>query len=97
MVNKRELFPANLPIIWTVINNGLPTSTTIRYELPRTSHVNLSVYDMLGREVSALVNDRREAGVHKVQFDGKNLSSGDYFCRIQAGTFVETKRLLLLR
>jgi len=52
---------------------------------------------MLGREVSVLVNERREAGVHEVKYDGKSLSSGLYFYRIQAGHFVETKRLLLIR
>jgi hypothetical protein len=52
---------------------------------------------MLGREVSVLVNDRREAGVYQVKFDGSNLASGMYFYRLRAGSFVATKRLLLLR
>jgi hypothetical protein len=72
-------------------------STTIKYELPRASQVRLSVFDMLGREVSVLVNERREAGVHEVRCDGSGLSSGVYFCRLQAGGFVSTKRLLLLK
>ena len=66
-------------------------------QVPITSHVTLSVYDMLGREVAVLVNERREAGVHEVKFDGSGLSSGVYFYRLTAGTFVETRRLLLLR
>jgi hypothetical protein len=69
----------------------------IKYELPKTSHVTLSVYDILGREVSVLVNDRREAGVHEVKFDGSNLASGVYFYRIQAGDFVQAKRLTILK
>jgi len=52
---------------------------------------------MLGREVSVLVNERREAGVHEVRFDGGGLSSGVYFYRLQAGDFEVTKKLLLLR
>jgi hypothetical protein len=77
--------------------NPFNPSTTIKYALPRASQVNLSVYDILGREVSVLVNDRRDAGVYEVKFDGSNLASGVYFYRLQAGTYVETKKLLLVR
>jgi glucuronoarabinoxylan endo-1,4-beta-xylanase len=52
---------------------------------------------MLGREVEVLVNERREAGVHEVKFDGAGLSSGVYFYRLTAGSFVQTRKLLLLR
>jgi hypothetical protein len=52
---------------------------------------------MLGREVSVLANERREVGVHKVRFDGSNLASGVYLYQLKAGTFVPTKKLLLLR
>jgi hypothetical protein len=55
------------------------------------------VYDILGREVALLVNERTEAGVHEVKFDGANLASGVYFYRLQAGDFVASKRLLLLK
>jgi hypothetical protein len=52
---------------------------------------------MLGREVSVLVNGRRDAGVHEVKFDASRLSSGVYMYRIQAGDFVATKRMLPLK
>ena len=55
------------------------------------------MYDILGREVSVLVNQKREAGVYELKFDGLNLASGVYFYRLQAGSFVQTRRLLLLR
>jgi hypothetical protein len=77
--------------------NPFNPSTTIKYELPRTSNVTLSVYDILGREVSVLVNEKREAGVHEVKFDGSNLASGVYFYRLQAGDFVATNELVLLK
>jgi ELWxxDGT repeat protein len=77
--------------------NPFNPATTIKYELPRTSQVNLTVYDILGREVSVLVNERRDTGVHEVKFDGSALASGVYFYRIQAGTFVATKKLLLMK
>jgi hypothetical protein len=77
--------------------NPFNPSTTIRMELPRSSVVRLSVYDVLGREVSVLVNDRKNAGVHEVKFDGSNLASGVYFYRLTAGDFVQSKKLLLLK
>jgi len=55
------------------------------------------VYDLHGREVSMLVNERRNAGYHEVRFDASGLSSGVYFYRLQAGTYVETRKLLLIR
>jgi hypothetical protein len=76
--------------------NPFNPGTTIRYELPRASHVTISVYDMLGRAISILVNDTKESGVFEVRFDGSNLASGTYFCIFQAGSFLDTKRLLLL-
>ena len=77
--------------------NPFNSSTTITFELPKSSVVKLSVYDMLGREVSVLVNDRVDAGVHEVRFDASGNSSGVYFYRLQAGDFVQTRRLLFLR
>jgi hypothetical protein len=77
--------------------NPFNPSTTVKYELPKTSHVTLTVYDLLGRQVSVLVNERREAGVHEVRFDGSNLASGVYFYRLQAGNFVQTKKMLVVK
>jgi hypothetical protein len=77
--------------------NPFNPSTTIKYELPKSSVVRLSVYDIIGREVSVLVNERRDSGVHEIKFDGSNLASGVYFYRLQAGDFVQSKRLVLLK
>jgi hypothetical protein len=52
---------------------------------------------MLGREVTVLVNERKDAGVHEVTFDATGLSSGVYFYRLTAGNFIQTRRFLLLR
>jgi formylglycine-generating enzyme len=62
-----------------------------------SSHVRLAVYDLLGREVAVLVNEKKEPGSYEVKFDGSRLSSGVYFYRLQAGDFVQTRRLLLLK
>jgi hypothetical protein len=77
--------------------NPFNPSTTITFELPKSSEVTLRVYDILGREVSVLVNERRDAGYHEVKFDGSGLSSGVYFYRIEAGSVVQARRLVFLR
>jgi len=77
--------------------NPFNPGTTIRYELSRSSMVRVTVFDMLGREVAVLVNERKNAGSYAVRFDGSNLASGVYFCRLQAGSFVNTLKLLLVR
>jgi lysophospholipase L1-like esterase len=76
--------------------NPFNPSTTIKYELPAAAVVRLSVFDMLGREVSVLVNERNRAGVHTVRVDGSYLASGAYVYRLQAGDFVSTKKMLVL-
>jgi hypothetical protein len=77
--------------------NPFNPSTTIRYVLPRRSHVTLTVFNTLGQQVATLVNELHEAGYHEVRFDGSGLASGVYFYRLSAGEYVETKRLLLIR
>ncbi|MGH7456792.1 MAG: T9SS type A sorting domain-containing protein, partial [bacterium] len=67
------------------------------YALPQPSHVVLKVYDILGNEVRTLVNGKQPAGYHQVQLDAKDLPGGLYFYRIQAGGFVETRKLTLLK
>jgi serine protease AprX len=71
--------------------------TTITYALPKPIHVQLTVYDVLGREVQALVNGMETAGFKSVRFDGSRFASGFYFYRIQAGDFVQTRKLLLVK
>jgi hypothetical protein len=77
--------------------NPFNPTTIISYELPDAAEVTLKVYDMVGREVTTLVNERMEAGVHDVKFDGASLASGAYLYRLQAADFVLTKRLMLVK
>ena len=77
--------------------NPFNPSTVISYQLPVASEVSLKVYDMLGREVATLVSGRQEAGRYSVSFNAASLSSGVYFYRLQAGAFVETKKMMLVK
>lgn len=77
--------------------NPFNPSTTIKFSIPNSQFVTLKVYDMLGREITALVNEEKLAGNYEVKFDGSTLPSGVYFYRIQAGSFSQTKKLLLLK
>lgn len=77
--------------------NPFNPTTVIGYKLAVSSHVTLKVYDILGREVTTMVNERQIAGNHSVTFSAVNLPSGVYFYRLQAGSFSETKKLLLLK
>ena len=93
------------------VNFGLPTefaleqnypnpfnpTTTISYSIQELSFVTLKIYDVLGSEVAILVNNKKPAGNYEVEFDATGLPSGTYFYRIQAGNFVETKKMILLK
>jgi hypothetical protein len=95
-----EEHPARIPSSFALEQNypnPFNPSTTIEYALPKSAHVELKVYDVLGNEVQTLVNGKQPAGRHRVQFDGKGLPGGVYFYRIQAGEFVQTKKLTLLK
>lgn len=77
--------------------NPFNPSTEIKFSIPEQSFVSLSVYDVLGREVSQLVNNQMQAGDHTVNFDASGLSTGIYFYKIEAGSFVEVKKMSLLK
>ncbi len=71
--------------------------TTIRYSIPEQGLVSLKFYNVIGEEVKTLVNEIQQPGYYDVTFEGTNFSSGVYFYRIQAGSFIETKKMILLR
>ncbi len=77
--------------------NPFNPSTVISYQLPTNTGVILKVFDVLGREVKTLVNERQSAGSHSVMFNAANLPSGVYFYRLEAGTHHDAKELLLLK
>ena len=79
--------------------NPFNPSTSIQYAISSTQFVTLKVYDLLGREVATLVNEEKPAGSYNVEFTINNLqlSTGIYFYRLQAGNYVETKKMILLK
>lgn len=77
--------------------NPFNPTTNISYVLPKAENVSLKVYDVLGREVATLVNEVKAAGAYTVPFNASNLSSGVYFYKLQAGSFVQTKKMMLVK
>jgi hypothetical protein len=77
--------------------NPFNPATNIGFRISDFGFVSLKVYDVLGREVATLVNEEKKPGTYTVQFDAAGLASTVYFYRLQAGSFAETKKLLVLR
>ncbi len=94
--NNNELLPNEFSLSQNYPNPFNP-STKIKFSLPKESMLTLIVYDILGREVVKLVNQNLKADFHEVEFSNSNYPSGIYFYRLQAGEFVETKKMILLK
>ncbi|MDP2303841.1 MAG: T9SS type A sorting domain-containing protein [Ignavibacteria bacterium] len=77
--------------------NPFNPATVIRYQLPAKILATLKIFDVLGKEVSVLVNEENEAGFHQVEFNGAGLASGVYLYSLQAGSFIKTKKFILLK
>ena len=77
--------------------NPFNPETKISYELPVDHYVSIKIYDALGSLISTLVNEKQYAGRYQVSFKGSNLPSGMYFCKMEAGDFVQTRRMVLIK
>ncbi|HEX7343188.1 MAG TPA: T9SS type A sorting domain-containing protein [bacterium] len=77
--------------------NPFNPMTTIRYDVPKSAHVNITVYNTGGQQVAMLVDGMRLPGYHEVIWDAAGLSSGVYFYRIHAGDYVALKKLMLIK
>ena len=77
--------------------NPFNPKTSIDFSIPEPGMVSLKVYDMLGKEISTLVEDFKNAGTYTVEFDGSDVSSGTYFYRMQAGDYIKVKRMMLVK
>lgn len=90
----------NIPLRFSLSNNfpnPFNPSTKISYSIAKRSNVTLKIFDLLGTEVTKLVNGEIEAGNYEVNFDASNLASGIYFYKLEAGSFFETKKMILLK
>lgn len=77
--------------------NPFNPSTVINYQISKSSKVTLKVYDIIGNEITTLVNNQQPAGKYTVEFNASNLPSGVYLYRLEAGTFVKTRKMILIK
>ena len=112
IINANKTIVANFLDITSVIQeSGIPTifdlsqnypnpfnpTTTINYSVPKSGFVKIKIFDVLGHEVETLVNENKLIGNYSVQFNASKLISGVYFYRMEAGGFVQTKKLILIK
>jgi photosystem II stability/assembly factor-like uncharacterized protein len=95
-VNQNNSVPTSFTLSQNYPNPFNP-STKIKYQIANSGRVTLKIYDLLGREVSTLVNETKPAGNYEVKFDGSSLTSGVYFYRMQCNSFIETKKFILMK
>ena len=93
--NENENVPQSFRLYQNYPNPFNPT-TTIRYDIPRDGMVSVKIYDILGREVYS-INEFRATGHYEMKFDGTNYASGLYFYRLEAGSFIQTKKMVLVK
>ena len=91
---------AGVPAAYALENNypnPFNPSTTISYTLPASSYVTLTVFDLTGRQIRHLASGTQPAGTHEVSFEASGLPSGVYVYRLQAGDYVDTKRMVMVK
>jgi len=95
-VSDEESIPEEYFLSQNFPNPFNPT-TTIKYSVPENSLVTLKVFDIIGNEIESLVNEEKSVGRYEVKLNANNLASGVYFYQIRAGSFIETKKMILLK
>jgi hypothetical protein len=91
---------SNVPAVFALRQNypnPFNPSTHIEFDLPKAEFVNLVIYNTLGQEVKTLLNENKNAGSYRIDFDASSLPSGTYFYRITAGDFVQTNKMVLVK
>jgi hypothetical protein len=89
-----------VPMVYNLYQNypnPFNPSTTIKFDIPKQDFVNIKIYDLLGREVSELLNERLNAGSYEITMEAGNLSSGVYFYRINTSGFRDVKKMVLIK
>lgn len=95
-IDEKSRVPSSFSLFQNFPNPFNP-ATVINYQLSANTLVTLKVYDVLGRLVKTLIEERQTAGIHSVTFNASSLSSGVYFYRLVAGSYVEAKKMILIK
>jgi Secretion system C-terminal sorting domain len=95
-INTSPVLPDQIELFQNYPNPFNPT-TTIRYVIPKESFVTIKVYNLLGKEIATLVNDKKSAGSYSVDFNTNNFASGIYFYKLLSGTYTATKKMVILK
>jgi hypothetical protein len=98
--NKVNFMGSKIPVTYALAQNypnPFNPNTTIRYQIPQDGIVTLKIYDILGSEIATLVNEEKLAGKYEVNFNASSLASGVYIYKIQSGTFINSKKMILLK
>jgi hypothetical protein len=77
--------------------NPFNSTTKVKYSIPQTSNVLIKIFDMLGNEIETLVNEKKQTGNYEITWHAEGLPSGVYFYQLKSGSFIETKKMVLLR
>jgi hypothetical protein len=96
VLKEEDHIPADY-ILYQSFPNPFNPSTTIKYSIPQNGIVSIILYDILGNEIAHIINEYKTAGLHTVNFDGSRIASGVYFYQMRAGSYVETKKMVLLQ
>jgi hypothetical protein len=100
MVVGNEITSSEIPVVFSLAQNypnPFNPVTAIKYTVPKQNLVKLVIYDIIGREVTTLVNEVKQPGNYSVSFDASNLASGVYFYRMVAGDFTDVKKMVLIK
>jgi len=95
-VDENENIPAEFSLEQNYPNPFNPT-TTIKFSLPENEFVTLKVFDVMGNEITVLVNEEKTAGSHSIKFNAVDIASGIYFYQLKAGKHSDTKKLVILK
>ena len=77
--------------------NPFNASTIIRYQLPKSQHVALRIYDVTGREIATLMNEQMQAGCHRILWDAQSIPTGVYFVKMEANAFSAIRKVVLVK
>jgi len=109
--NIRAFYEQNFPIGINQVSTEIPReyklmqnypnpfnpATNVKYQIAKTGFVSIKIYDVLGKEIEILINDKQDAGTYELTFDGSKLASGIYFYKISVGDFTQTRKMILLK